>query len=61
MGWRSKNNNFLTQFCLRYIFNKFDHIHSIEISLNGNEYYFSVDYNLVDKSDIVNIEKLSHG
>ena len=30
---------------------------SREISLNGNMYHFSVDYNSIDKSDILNINK----
>ena len=30
---------------------------SREISLNGNVYDFSVDYNSIDKSDILNIQK----
>ena len=28
-----------------------------EVSLNGNVYDFSVDYNSIDKSDILNIHK----
>ena len=30
---------------------------SREVSLNGNVYDFSVDYNPIDKSDILNIQK----
>ena len=30
---------------------------SREVSLNGNVYDFSVDYNSIDKSDILNIYK----
>ena len=30
---------------------------SREVSLNGNVYDFSVDYNSIDKSDILNIHK----
>ena len=32
---------------------------SREVSLNRNVYHFSVDYNSIDKSDILNIHKYS--
>ena len=32
---------------------------SREVSLNRNVYHFSVDYNSIDKSDILNIRKYS--
>ena len=32
-------------------------LQSKEVSLNGNVYDFSVDYNFTDKSDILNIHK----
>ena len=35
----------------------FSSIESREVSLNGNVYDFSVDYNSIDKSDILNIPK----
>ena len=38
--------NFPTQFCLGSI---------SKVSLNGNVYDFSVDYNSINKSDILNI------
>ena len=45
----NENFNFLTQFCLRSISNGFGAL--------GNVYYFSVDYNLIDKPNILNIHK----
>ena len=41
----------------RSISNKFDAVDSREVSLNGNAYDFSVDYNAIDKSDILHIHK----
>ena len=52
-----KNVNFETQFCLGRISNSFSNTESREIPLNGNVYHFSVDYNSIDKSDILNINK----
>ena len=49
--------NFLTQFCLWRISNGFSAAKSRAASLNGNAYDFSVDYNSIDKSDILNIHK----
>ena len=46
-----KNVNFLTQFCLGSISNVFGATESREVSLNGNLYDFSFDYNAIDKSD----------
>ena len=40
-----KNVNFRTQYCLRSICNRFSATESKEVSLNGNVYDFSVDYN----------------
>ena len=37
--------------------NRFSATGSREVSLNGNVYDFSVDYNSIDKSDILNIHK----
>ena len=48
----NKNVNFPTQFCFGRISNG-----SREVSLNGNVYDFSVDYNSIDKSDILSIHK----
>ena len=52
-----KNVNFPTQFCLGSIPNGFSATVSREVSLNENVYDFSVDYNSIDKSDILNIHK----
>ena len=53
----SKNVNFPTQFCLGSISDGFSATESREVSLNGNVYDFSVDYNSIDKPDILNIHK----
>ena len=53
----NKNFNFPTQFCLGSISNGFSATESREVSLNGNVYDFSVDFNSIDKSDILNIHK----
>ena len=37
--------------------NGFSNIESREVSLNRNVYDFSVDYNSIDQSDILNISK----
>ena len=39
------------------ISNGFGVLDSREVSLNGNVYVFSGDYNSIDKSDILNIQK----
>ena len=43
------------QICLGSIYNGSSAIESREVSLNGNVYDFSVDYNFVDKSEILKI------
>ena len=53
----SKNVNFPTQFWLRSLCNRFSATKSREVSLNGNVHDFSVDYNSIDRSDILNIHK----
>ena len=53
----NKNVNFPTQFCLGSISNGFSAIESREVSLNGNVYDFSVNYNSFDKYDLLNIHK----
>ena len=53
----NKKFNFPTQFCLGSISNGFSATESREVSLNGNVYDFSVDYNSIDKSDILNSHK----
>ena len=51
----NKNVDFPTQFCLRSISNGTE---PRKVSLNGNVYDFSVDYNSIDKSDIlINVRK----
>ena len=52
-----KNVNFPTQFCPGSISNGLSNTESKEVSLNENVYDFSVDYNSIDKSDILNIHK----
>ena len=51
----SKNINFPTQLCLGSISNELRAIDSREIFLKGNMYDFSVDYNVINKYDILNI------
>ena len=46
-----------TQFCLESISNKFDTVEFREVSFKGNVYGFSVDYNAINKFDILNISK----
>ena len=55
----NKNVNFPGQFCLGSISNEFSATDFREVSLNENVYAFSVDYNSIDKSDILNIHKCS--
>ena len=54
---KNKNANFPSQFGLRSISNGFSATESKEVSLNGNVYDFSVDYNSIDKSDILETHK----
>ena len=51
----NKNINFLTRFCLGSTSDGFSATESREVSLNV--YDFSVDYNSIDKSDILTIHK----
>ena len=53
----NENVNLPTQFCLRSTSNGLSAIESREVSLNGNAYEFSVDYNPIDKFDILNKQK----
>ena len=53
----NKNNNFPSRFCLGSISNGFNSNDLNEVSFKGNMYDFSVDYNSIDKSDILNIHK----
>ena len=49
--------NFPTQFCLGNISNGFSATESRQVSLNENVYYSSVNYNSIDRSNILNIQK----
>ena len=53
----NKNVNVPTQFCLWNISNGFSATESREVSLIGNVCDFLVDYNSIDKSDILHIHK----
>ena len=53
----NENVNFPTQFCLRSISNGYSATESREVSLNGKVHDFSVDYNSIGKSNILNIHK----
>ena len=53
----NKNGNFPTQFCQGYISNGFSNTESREAPVNGDVHDFSVDYNSIDKFDILNIHK----
>ena len=52
-----KHVNFPIQFYLEIISNGFGATISREVSLKGNVYNFSVDYQAIDKSDMLNIDK----
>ena len=54
---KNKNVNSPTRFCLESISDGFSATESREVSLNGNVYDVSVDYNSIDKSDTLNIHK----
>ena len=53
----NKNVNFPTQFWLGSTSNGFSATESREVSINGNVYDISFDYNSVNKSDILNIHR----
>ena len=53
----NKNGKFPAQFCLGNISNGFSAIDSGYVFLIVNLFDFSVDYNSIDKSDILNIHK----
>ena len=53
----NKNVNFLNEFCLGSMSNKFSYVEEEELSLKENLYDFSVDYEAINKSDILNIHK----
>ena len=54
----NKNVNFPNQVCLGCITNKLDYVKLQEVSLKRNVYDFSVDHDAIDKSDILNFDKL---
>ena len=51
----NKNVKYSTRFCLGSVCDGFSPTESREAPLNGSVYDFSVDYNSIDKSDILNI------
>ena len=53
----NKNVDFPTQLCLESIPNGFSATEFREVFLNGNKCDFTVDYNSIDKSDILSINK----
>ena len=53
----NKNVNFPIRFYLGSISDRFSATKSREVSLDRNVYDFSVDYNSIDKSDILNIQR----
>ena len=53
----NKNVTFSNQFCLGTIYIGFGAAESGKVSLKGNVNNFSVDYNVIDKSEISNIHK----
>ena len=53
----NKNNSFPSQFYLGNISNKFDRVDTEAVYFKGNVYDFSVDYDVIDKSGILNIHK----
>ena len=53
----NKNLNFSPQFCLGSISNDFGASEPRQVSLNGNVYNFLVNYNSIDKSDVLNFRK----
>ena len=53
----NRNVNFPTQFCLGSISNKFDALDSREIFLRVNVHDFSIDYNAINKCNMLKIHK----
>ena len=53
----NKKVNFPAQFYLGSTSNEFGALDSRDVSLNGNVYDFPVDYNFIDKSNVLNIHK----
>ena len=52
LNLKSTVNVLTTQFCLESVSNGSSTTESTEVSVNGDMYNFSVDYNSIDKSDI---------
>ena len=52
LNLKSTVNVLTTQFCLESVSNGFSTTESTEVSVNGDVYNFSVDYNSIDKYDI---------
>ena len=52
-----KHFNFSTRFCVGSMSDGSSITETREVSLNGNVYDFTVNYNSIDKSDILNIHK----
>ena len=53
----NKNVNFPIQFWLESISEKFGKVESEKVSFKGNIYGFSIDYDAIDKSEVLNIHK----
>ena len=53
----NENINFPSQFFLGNISNKYDYVDSEEVSLKGNVYNCSVNYDAIDKFNILNVHK----
>ena len=53
----NKNVNFAAQFCVRSLSNWFSATESRDVYLNRIVYDFSVDYNSIDKSEVLHIHK----
>ena len=52
-----KTSNLSKKLCLSNISNNCDYVKVEEVSLKGNIYDFSVDYDAIEKSHILNIHK----
>ena len=44
--------NKIYKFCLGSISKEFEYVDAEEVSLKGNVYHFSIDYDAIDTSDI---------
>ena len=53
----NKSVNFPLQFCPGWLSNKFGYSDSEEVSIKVNVYHFSVDYDVIDTSSILNFHK----